>query len=85
MAPSDSGRVLDFMFYKADIAYVKSVLKSLVGAENGTEKQSFIAILSIGEEMGNSHNIELYPIPTDNSEMTNKFLSKTIVLLKTKL
>lgn len=82
MASSDSGRILDSMFYEADTAYIGSASKTPGRTGNGTEKQPFMAILSTGEENRYPHYIKLYPIPKDNSEMTDKFLSKSMVLSK---
>jgi hypothetical protein len=82
MASSDSGRILDSRFYEADTAYIGSASRTTGKTGNSTEKLPFMAILSSGEEKRYPYYIKLNPIPEDNSEMTDKFLSKPMVLSK---
>ena len=80
MAQSNADQVLDSLFYEADTAYIGSESKEPGHTGNATEKQPFMAVLSTGEDNRYPHHLKVFPIPTDNGTMTERFLSKRIVM-----
>lgn len=80
MADSNARHILDSMFYEADTAYIGSKSKEEHCQGMATEKQPFVAILSTGEENQYPHYLKLFPIPVDNGDMMDRFISKSIVM-----
>lgn len=85
MAEIDRKSVLDSMFYEADAAFIGSSSSGKDKTGNSTDQQPSMAILSTGEENRYAHYVKLYTIPKDNAEMTDRFLSKSMVLSKDRL
>ena len=82
MAKSTSDRILDSMFYESDVAYIGAKSKEVGHQGLGTEKQAFIVALSTKQQNKYPMYLKLQPIPKDNKEITNAFLSKSILMRK---
>lgn len=82
MASSNSERILDSMFYEADVVYIGSKSKKQGCEGCGTEQQPFLALLSTSKENSYPQYIKLHVIPVDNSEQVTKVIEKSAALSK---
>lgn len=82
MSQSCAEKVLDSLFYEADVAYIGSESKESGHQGLGTEKQAFFVVLSTGEDNKYPQYIKLQPISKDNGEETQKMLKKSIKMSK---
>lgn len=78
MAESCSDKIMDSLFYEADVAYIgaKSTGEGRQGC--GTEQQSCLFLLSTEKENNYPQYIKIFCIPTDNSNHTKNFINKSI-------
>ena len=73
------------MFYESDVAYIGAKSKEVGHQGLGTEKQGFIIALSTKQQNKYPLYVKLQPIPKDNKEITNAFLSKSILMRKDRI
>ena len=81
MSECNSEKILDNMFYKADLAYIGSKSKESGHQSCGTEQQPFFIALSTSRNNNYPQFIKLRAVPKDDSE-TNAFLTQSLVLSK---
>ncbi len=82
MAQSCSEKMLDSLFYEADVAYIGSKSKEKNRQGCATEQQPFLVVLSTDAENHYPKYIKLHPIPTDNQIQVKNVISKSIKLSK---
>lgn len=79
MTECNSEKILDNMFYEADVAYIGSKSKKPGHQGSGTEQQPFFIALSTGRNNNYPQFIKLRAVPKDDSETTNTFLTQVLV------
>ena len=82
MAECNSEKILDNMFYEANLAYIGSKSKEPGHQGCGTEQQPFFIAFSTGRNSNYPQFIKLRAVPKDDSETTNAFLTQALVLSK---
>lgn len=80
MTECNSEKILDNMFYEADVAYIESKSKESGHQGYGTEQQPFFIALSTNRNNNYPQFIKLRAVPKDDSETTNTFLTQSLVL-----
>jgi len=80
MSNSISEKILDSMFYEADVAYIGSKSKESHKQGVATEQQPFLVILSTDKENKYPGFIKLFPVSGDNSSNIERFIIKSIVM-----
>ena len=71
MTECNSEKILDNMFYEADVAYIGSKSKEPGHQGCGTEQQPFFIALSTDKNNNYPQFIKLRAVPKDDSETTN--------------
>ena len=82
MAECNSEKILDNMFYEADVAYIGSRSNEPGHQGCGTEQQPFFIALSTDRNSNYPHFIKLRAVTKDDSETVNSFLTQSLVLSK---
>ena len=82
MAECNAEKILDNMFYEADVAYIGSKSKEPGHQGCGTEQQPFFIALSTSRNNNYPQFIKWRAVPKDDSETTNAFLTQSLVLSK---
>lgn len=82
MAECNAEKILDNMFYEANLAYIESKSKEPGHQGCGTEQQPFFIAFSTGRNSNYPQFIKLRAVPKDDSETTNAFLTQALVLSK---
>ena len=77
MTECNSEKILDNIFYEADVAYIGSKSKESGHQGCGTEQQPFFIALSTSRNNNYPQFIKLRAVPKDDSETTNAFLTVT--------
>ena len=80
MTECNSEKILDNMFYEANLAYIGSKSKEPGHQGCGTEQQPFFIAFSTGRNSNYPQFIKLRAVPKDDSETTNAFLTQALVL-----
>ena len=80
MAESCSEKILDSMFYEADVSYIGSKSQEYHKQGCATEQQPFLCLLSTDRENSYPQYIKLFAIPRDNSFHVVRFIRKNAVL-----
>lgn len=80
MAQSNSHKILDSLFYESDVTYIGSKSKDKAGM--ATDQQPFLVILSTARENQYPQYIKLCPVPVDNQNYNENFISKRAILSK---
>ena len=82
MAECNSEKILDNMFYEADVAYIGSRSKEPGHQGCGTEQQPFFIALSTDRNSNYPQFIKLRAVTKDDGETRNTFLTQSLVLSK---
>ena len=82
MAECNSEKILDNMFYEADVAYIGSRSNEPGHQGCGTEQQPFFIALSTDRNSNYPQIIKLRAVTKDDSETVNAFLPQSLVLSK---
>ena len=82
MTECNSEKILDNMFYEADVSYIGSRSKEPGHQGCGTEQQPFFIALSTSRNNNYPQFIKLRAVPKDDREITNAFLTQSLVLSK---
>ena len=82
MTECNSEKIMDNMFYEADLAYIGSKSKEPGHQGYGTKQQPFFITLSTGRNNNYPQFLKLRAVPKDDSETTNAFLTQSLVLSK---
>ncbi len=82
MAQSCSEKMLDSMFYEADVVYIGSKSNDENHQGCATEQQPFLMVLSTNGENKYPQYIKLHPIPVDNKFHIDNIITKSVKLSK---